>query len=38
MFIMIGDIKECVFSKVNEVELVKKFRVELIKDEYKNIL
>lgn len=38
MFLMIGDVKECVFSKVNEVEVVKNFRVELIKDVYKNIL
>lgn len=35
MFLMIGDVKECVFSKVNEVEVVKNFRVELIKDVYK---
>lgn len=38
MFLMIGDVKECVFSKVSEVEVVKNLRVELIKDVYKNIL
>lgn len=35
MFIMTSDAKECAFSKANEAEVVKNFRVESIKDAYK---
>lgn len=35
---MTGDAKECAFSKANEAEVVKNFRVESIKDAYKNTL
>lgn len=38
MFLMTGDAKECAFSKSNEAEVVKNFRVESIKDAYKNTL
>lgn len=35
---MTGDTKECAFSKANEADLMKNFRVESIKDEDKNTL